>query len=124
MSSHRLLLLIVQGFLHSPTGLSALCADVVKTRLQTQGSLHHNRCAGFFVAVGPPGLSCEGPVCRYKGVTDAIRKIYAEEGAMAFTKGLGPRIAYLAPSAAITFTLYEGFKRAFSLRWFDGSLHS
>lgn len=65
-------------------------ADCVKTRLQTQGSL--------------------APELRYKGVVDCARGIYREAGARGFMKGLVPRIMYLSPAAALTFSLYELYK--------------
>lgn len=63
--------------------------DVVKTRLQTQGKLGH---------------------VKYHGIIDAFKTIYREEGLAAFRKGLGPRLTYIMPAAALTFTFYEQFK--------------
>ena len=65
-------------------------ADACKTRLQTQGSL-------------PPEL-------RYKGVLDCARSIYRESGPKGFMKGFVPRVIYLSPAAALTFSLYELYK--------------
>jgi hypothetical protein len=67
--------------------------DVVKTRLQTQGKLGERH---------------------YDGVRDAFIKIYREEGWKAFTKGLGPRLAYIMPASALTFTIYEILKPLFN----------
>jgi len=64
--------------------------DVVKVRLQTQGSL-------------PPPL-------RYKGVVDCAQAVWRTEGLRGFFRGFLPRVAYLAPSAALTFALYELYK--------------
>ncbi len=65
----------------------------MKTRLQTQGSLSSNR---------------------YRGVWHCLMTIHKEEGPKGFAKGLGPRMLYLCPSAAVTFALYEVFKKAFA----------
>jgi len=63
--------------------------DVMKTRLQTQGSLTSKR---------------------YYSIAQTFNLIRKEEGWRGFTRGLGPRCLYLCPSAAITFSLYEFFK--------------
>ena len=64
--------------------------DTVKTRLQTQGSL-------------PASM-------RYNGVLDCARGVFREAGARGFFKGLVPRLLYLAPASALTFSLYELYK--------------
>jgi hypothetical protein len=64
--------------------------DVVKTRLQTQLSLEK---------------------VEYNGILDTYKKIYKNEGLIGFTKGLGPRLAYIMPAAALTFTFFEYFKK-------------
>jgi len=63
--------------------------DVVKTRLQTQSKTGKKE---------------------YDGIKDAFRKIYKEEGWKGFTRGLGPRLTYIMPASALTFTLYEKLK--------------
>lgn len=70
--------------------------DVVKTRLQTQGSLNQRK---------------------YSGILDCCRAIIAQEGYIGFTRGLVPRMMYLCPSAAITFSLYEQFKKIYTNYW-------
>lgn len=66
--------------------------DVIKTRLQTQGSLPASEQ-------------------RYKGIVDAAQQIARQEGPRAFFKGLMPRMLYLLPASALTFSLYECYKR-------------
>ncbi|KAL0485713.1 hypothetical protein AKO1_003294 [Acrasis kona] len=66
--------------------------DVVKTRLQTQSKLGVNQ---------------------YSGIKDCFVQIYQQEGIKGLTSGLGPRLAYIMPAAAITFTFYEKFKGYF-----------
>ena len=46
----------------------------------------------------------------YAGALDAVARIYAEEGAGAFARGLGPRLALHIPAAAISWTTYEVMK--------------
>lgn len=65
-------------------------ADIIKTRLMRQKR----------VQIGDADI-------KYKGAVDAFRKIWAEEGFIAFYKGLGPRLARIAPGQAITWTVVE-----------------
>lgn len=44
----------------------------------------------------------------YKGVVDCIMKILHREGVFGFFKGCLPNALRVAPSAAITFVVYEG----------------
>ena len=46
----------------------------------------------------------------YRGLFDGLRTIAREEGVLAGWKGLGSRIAYTAPNAALTFGLYSALK--------------
>jgi len=68
-------------------------ADVIKTRLMNQS------------------LSMADPVygLKYKGFADAYFKIWKEEGYLAMYKGIGPRLARLAPGQAITWIIVEKF---------------
>jgi len=68
--------------------------DVVKTRLQTQGSM---------AAMGKEVVTS----VKYTGALNAVSRIYAEEGIMAFTRGLAPRLALHMPASAISWTTYE-----------------
>lgn len=60
--------------------------DVVKTRLQVEGN-------------------------QYKGIMDAFRGIYRSEGAIAFKRGLEPRMMVQAPLFGITLFAFETQKR-------------
>lgn len=62
--------------------------DLVRTRLTTQLEGHEN----------------------YRGIVDAVRKIYAAEGAMGFYSGLGPTLAVAVPNLAISFSVYGTMK--------------
>lgn len=55
-------------------------------------------------------LQTQGLPKRYSGVLDCARKIRAEEGMRAFTKGMGPRLIWVTPLTAITFAAYEAIK--------------
>jgi hypothetical protein len=61
-------------------------ADIIKTRLMTQGS---------------------GADRPYRGVVDCFQKIVAEEGVAGLAKGMVPRVAWIAPASAITLGVYE-----------------
>lgn len=64
--------------------------DLVKTRLQTQGS------SG-----------------QYKGAIDCAIKIVRNEGAASMMRGLGARCLWLSPNIALTMTTYELIKKYF-----------
>ncbi len=70
--------------------------DVIKTRLQTQGALSSPK---------------------YKTIYSCIKSVIADDGYRGFMRGLVPRMFYLCPSAAITFSLYEQFKHLYSTIW-------
>jgi hypothetical protein len=68
--------------------------DVIKTRLQTEVSLPRDQR-------------------RYKGPITALRTIVRDEGVRGLYRGLGARLLYLTPSAALVWGFYESFKRGF-----------
>lgn len=73
-------------------GLAAAASnplDVVKTRLQTQGEVGARR---------------------YRGLSDALRRIYAEEGWHGLFRGVRPRVVFHIPAAAVCWTTYEACK--------------
>jgi solute carrier family 25 S-adenosylmethionine transporter 26 len=69
--------------------------DVLKTRLMTQR-----------VPVGHPD--------HYTGIRDCAARIWREEGAAAFSKGLGPRVAWISVGGAVFFGLYEQARSSLS----------
>lgn len=69
-------------------------ADVIKTRLMNQTH------------------SMIDPAMQYKGFADAYFRIWREEGYLALYKGIGPRLARLAPGQAITWVVVEQFRSA------------
>lgn len=64
--------------------------DLVKTRLQTQGT------SG-----------------QYTGALDCARKIIQREGAASMMRGLGARCLWLSPNIALTMSVYEVIKEYF-----------
>eukprot|EP00741_Cyanophora_paradoxa_P014601 tig00020812_g14081.t1 len=69
--------------------------DVVKTRLMTQRADDPNK---------------------YKGIGDCFARIVKEEGPIALSKGILPRIGYLGPMAAVLFSVYEAVRPVMKAR--------
>jgi solute carrier family 25 aspartate/glutamate transporter 12/13 len=85
--------LLVSGALAGMPAASLVTpADVIKTRLQV--------------------VAREGQTT-YKGVLDATRKIYAEEGFRAFWKGTIARMCRSSPQFGVTLVTYELLQRVF-----------
>jgi len=87
--------------------------DVIKTRLQIQG--HYTRqvaaaASGVGASVAP---ASQLQMRTYNSGLHALRTILQEEGMGALYSGLTPRLLYVAPAAAISFTCYEMFRSAF-----------
>ena len=70
--------------------------DLVKTRLQVQGS--------------------NPEVFDYKGPLDALQKIVKREGAMALFDGVAARVIWLTPRLSIAVPAYEFLKTYFEER--------
>lgn len=69
--------------------------NVLRTRLQTQGTIMH-----------PP---------TYTGIWDVARKTYMNEGIRGMYKGLTPNLMKVAPALSITWVVYENSKRIMGL---------
>jgi len=81
------------GLVASTVGPLFNCpSDVIKTRLMNQTH------------------SMVEPEFQYKGFADAFMRIWREEGFRALYKGIGPRLARLAPGQAITWVVVEQFR--------------
>ena len=78
--------------------------DVVKTRLQTQ-------TIGL-AATGRAG-EASGIAAYAQDVLPTMRRIAREEGSSALLRGLGPRVLYHTPSAAICWATYEAMNSWF-----------
>jgi len=89
--------------------------DCCKTRLQTQGSLPAIANPKDMNAI-PAAAASPRSYRRYRGVAHVFNVIWREEGWRGFYRGVAPRMLYLMPASAITFTLYETYKRHL-IRW-------
>lgn len=69
--------------------------NVLRTRLQTQGTAMHRET--------------------YTGIVDVARKTVRREGYMALYKGLTPNLLKVAPALSITWMVYEKSKRVLGL---------
>ncbi|PFH60313.1 hypothetical protein XA68_11159 [Ophiocordyceps unilateralis] len=69
--------------------------NVVRTRLQTQGTAMHRET--------------------YTGIWDVARKTFQREGLRGFYKGLTPNLLKVAPALSITWVVYENSKRLLGL---------
>ena len=85
-------LLISGAIAGMPAASLVTPADVIKTRLQV---------------VPRSGQTT------YNGVTDAVKKIYAEEGFRAFWKGSIARMCRSSPQFGVTLVTYELLQRTF-----------
>lgn len=64
--------------------------DVVKTRVMTQAAAQNGM---------------------YLGMRQTFARIWAEEGLVAFGRGLAPRVLYKVPASAVFLVCYEGIRR-------------
>lgn len=69
--------------------------NLLRTRLQTSGTVLHSR--------------------QYNGIIDVFRQTVNAEGWRGLFKGMTPNIAKVVPSAGITWAVYETSKQALSL---------
>lgn len=84
--------------------------DLAKLRLQVQ------RGAAAAAATNGGGGGGGLPAFRYTGVLDALATMAREEGLRSWFRGAGARIAFHAPSTALTMALFEACKG-----WMEGS---
>eukprot|EP01018_Ginkgo_biloba_P024292 Gb_24637 [translate_table: standard] len=84
---------LIGAFAGALTGAITTPLDVIKTRLMVQGTSN-----------------------QYKGIYDCIGKIVHEEGAIAFTKGIGPRVLWIGIGGSIFFGVLEKTKKILSDR--------
>jgi hypothetical protein len=107
--------------------------DLVKLRLQVQRGA---RAAGAAAAAAAAAVGAEagaaatggGPAVppgglpfHYRGVVDGLATVIKSEGWAALFRGAGARMAFHAPSTAITMTLFESCKSFFAARLETGS---
>jgi solute carrier family 25 phosphate transporter 23/24/25/41 len=70
--------------------------NLLRTRLQSQGTASHPRT--------------------YTGIMDVTRQTLQGEGARGLFKGLTPNLLKVVPAVSITYVVYENTKKALSLR--------
>lgn len=80
--------IFVLSWKHSPTYLSIVLDQVVRSKLQEQGQVRNSEKA-------------------YNGVVDCVKKMFKQERLTAFYRGCGTNLLRTTPSAVITFTSYE-----------------
>ncbi|XP_067680255.1 mitochondrial 2-oxodicarboxylate carrier-like [Haliotis asinina] len=68
--------------------------DLIKTRIQIQGGLDD--------------------VQRYNSIADCVKKMYRNEGALSFYKGILPPLMAETPKRAVKFFTFERYKNVFS----------
>ncbi|CAN0416166.1 unnamed protein product [Ectocarpus fasciculatus] len=80
--------------------------DLAKLRLQVQ------RGAAATASSPPPTVSPTAATAPYTGMLDALRRTYRAGGLAGLFKGSGARMAFQAPSIAITMAAFEKSKEA------------
>lgn len=76
--------------------------DVIKTRLQTQREtcpIYNKKLQSY---------DMKNP--RYASVKNAISLIYLEDGIYGFIRGMAPRMMFVLPGAAVSWSVYEHVK--------------
>ncbi|KAG7398935.1 hypothetical protein PHYBOEH_010040 [Phytophthora boehmeriae] len=71
--------------------------DLIKLRLQVQRA-----------------YASEGNSVAYRGIVEGLMQVARTEGILALYKGAGARVAFHAPSTAITMSLFESCRRVFA----------
>lgn len=93
-------LLLISGLSKTFAGCITYPYQVLRTRLQLQA---YNADASTKTAMARS---------TYRGVWDATRQIWAQEGISGFYKGLGPSLVRVLPSTWVVFLVYENTKAA------------
>jgi len=85
------------------SGIVTCPLDVIKTRLQAQGSFRPRKYTGPTRAV-------------YKGLTGTARVIWMEDGVRGLYRGLGPMLLGYIPTWAVYMSTYESTKEFLNSR--------
>ncbi|KAF8298448.1 putative mitochondrial carrier protein [Trypanosoma cruzi] len=72
--------------------------EFIKTRLQVQRAV---------LSVGGRPTNVRGFSYYYAGLVDGLRTVIREEGFRALWRGVGSRVAFAAPNAALTMAIYD-----------------
>lgn len=94
-------LLLISGLSKTFAGCITYPYQVLRTRLQLQAYNADAEAAKSATARGA-----------YRGVWDATRQIWTQEGLSGFYKGLGPSLVRVLPSTWVVFLVYENTKAA------------
>lgn len=92
-------LLLISGLSKIFAGCITYPYQVLRTRLQLQAYSADDAAAKSATARST-----------YRGVWDATRQIWAQEGLSGFYKGLGPSLVRVLPSTWVVFLVYENTK--------------
>ena len=94
--------------------------QVIKSRLQQRDELVASPSSGApnKGVVSPATATTTTTILkpRYEGTADCVRKIWRQEGLAGYFRGVVPNALKVAPSAALTFVVYEETLRALARR--------
>ncbi|KAF9057628.1 mitochondrial carrier domain-containing protein [Panaeolus papilionaceus] len=106
-------------FLEGHTAMKFLLAGGVAGAVSRTCTAPFDRLKIFLITRPPElgGISATGKANGLKILGNAITRIYAEGGVLAFWTGNGLSVAKIFPESAIKFFAYESSKRAFAKYW-------
>ncbi|EEB92040.1 hypothetical protein MPER_09505, partial [Moniliophthora perniciosa FA553] len=111
----------VHSFLEHHTALKFLLAGGIAGAVSRTCTAPFDRLKIFLITrppdLGGTPMSHQPGMGGVKAIGNAIARIYAEGGALAFWTGNGLSVAKIFPESAIKFFAYESSKRAFAKYW-------
>ncbi|PFH52786.1 hypothetical protein AMATHDRAFT_139300 [Amanita thiersii Skay4041] len=109
------------GFLGGNTSLKFLLAGGIAGAVSRTCTAPFDRLKVFLITrpldLGGTPVSSRPSLSGVKVIGNAVARIYAEGGVLAFWTGNGLSVAKIFPESAIKFFAYESAKRAFALYW-------
>ena len=93
--------LVAAGVANAIAGWITNPLELVKTRLQVQRSV---------LSVGSAKVVSSQFVYSYSGIVSGVADIVKQEGLLGLWRGVGARVIYTAPNAALTMAMYEGLQ--------------
>jgi len=91
------------------SGLVTCPLDVIKTKLQAQGSFSNH----FHTGPNPPAAML------YKGFLGTAKTVLRQDGLVGFYRGLGPMLLGYLPTWAVYMTVYDRTRQHFKDRGYD-----